>query len=197
ADQAPRIIHYNHRPVVEVGYPLVIFLAFFEDEDLHDFARQHDGLERIGQFVDVEHLDAAQVGDFVEVEIVGHDGRVELFAQFDQLQIHFAHVREIGFVNLHVEVTVFLYALKDVQAAPAPVAFRGIGGIGDLLQFAQDELGNQNRAAHKAGFGDVGDAPVNDHAGVENLVALLRPAVAQDPAERRQVQIIAFRGANQ
>src|SRR5262249_26794825 len=168
-----------------------------ENEDLHYLAGQHDGLERVGQLVDVEHFDAAQVGDLIEIEVVGHDGRVELLAEFDQLQVDFAHVREIGFVNLHVEVAVFLDALKDVQSAPATVALGGIGRIGDLLQFAQDELRDKNRAAHKTGLGYVGDAPVNDHAGVENLVALLRPAVDQNAAERREVEEIALRGANQ
>src|SRR5262249_39219950 len=196
-DQSARVVNHYHGAVVQVGHALVVLLAFLEDEDLHDLAWQHDGFQGVRQLVDIEHLDAAQVGDFVEIEVVGHDRRVELFTQLDQLQVYFAHVRKIGFVNLHVERAVFLNALENIKTAPPPVAFGGIRRIGDLLQFAQDELRDENRAAHKTGFGDVGDAPVNDHAGVENFVALLRAAVTQYAAERRKVQVIAFRGADQ
>src|SRR5215510_12723976 len=196
-DKAARVVDHDHRAVVQIGHALVVLFAFLENEDPHYLAGQHDGLERVGQLVDVKHFDAAQVGDLIEIEVVGHDRRVELFAKFDQLQVDLAHIREIGFVNLHVEVAVFLDALKDVQSSPATVALGGIGRVGDLLQLAQDELRDENRAAHKTGLGDVGDAPVNDHAGVENLVALLRPPVDQNAAERRKVQIIAFRRAHQ
>src|SRR5262245_46975380 len=196
-DKSARVVDHDHRAVVQIGHALVVLFAFLENEDPHYLAGQHDGLERVGQLVDVEHFDAAQVGDLIEIEVVGHDRRVELFAKFDQLQVDLAHIREIGFVNLHVEVAVFLDALKDVQSSPATVALGGIGRVGDLLQLAQDELRDENRAAHKTGLGDVGDAPVNNHAGVENLVALLRPAVDQDAAERREVEVVTFGRADQ
>src|SRR5262249_25679854 len=138
-----------------------------------------------------------QVGDFVQIEIVGDDGRVELLAQLDQLQVNFAHVGEVGLVNLHVEALVFLNALQNVQPAPPAVALGRIGGISDLLQFAQDELRDQNDAAHKPGLGDVSHAPVNNDAGVQNLEALFGRAVAQDSAERRQVEVIALGRADQ
>ena len=41
------------------------------------------------------------------------------------------------------------------------------------LQFAQYELRSDDDAVEKAGFGDVGNAAVDDHAGVEDLVAFL------------------------
>src|SRR6202042_550419 len=49
ADHLARIVDYHHGSVVEIGDALVVFLAFLEDEDAHDFAGQHDGLQRIGE----------------------------------------------------------------------------------------------------------------------------------------------------
>jgi hypothetical protein len=62
-----------------------------------------------------------------------------------------------------------LDALQNVQPAPAAVALHGIGRIGHQLQFAQHELRNHQHAVEEAGLGDIGDAAVDDHAGVENL----------------------------
>src|SRR6476660_7723563 len=39
ADQPARIIHYHHRAVVEISHTLVVFLALFQDEYAHRFAR--------------------------------------------------------------------------------------------------------------------------------------------------------------
>src|SRR4029450_13915209 len=74
-DQSARVINHHHRAVVQIGHALIVFLTLFEDEDLHDLAGQHDGFQGVGQLVDVEHFDAAQVSDFVEIEVVGHDLR--------------------------------------------------------------------------------------------------------------------------
>ena len=73
ADHPPRVVHDHHRPVVQVGDALVVFLAFLEDEDLHELAGQDHRLERVGELVDVQHLHAAELRDFVEVEVVRDD----------------------------------------------------------------------------------------------------------------------------
>src|SRR5271165_6346063 len=45
ADHLSRIVHNHHGPVVEIGDTLVVLLTYFQDEDLHDFAGQHDRLK--------------------------------------------------------------------------------------------------------------------------------------------------------
>src|SRR6185369_6833604 len=47
ADHLAGIVDYNHGPIIEVGDALVVLLAFLQDENPHDLARQHDGLERV------------------------------------------------------------------------------------------------------------------------------------------------------
>ena len=89
-------------------------------------ARQYHRFERIRQFIDVENLDAAQMRHLVEVEIVGHDRSIELFPQFDQLQVHLSHLREIRLVDLDDEPVILLDALEDVQSSAPAIAFRGI-----------------------------------------------------------------------
>ena len=72
-----------------------------------------------------------------------------------------------------------------------------IGGVGNQLQLAQNELRDDDDAVEEAGLGDVGDAAVDDDAGVENLVALLALLLAaEDAAQRRQVQQVALVGAD-
>src|ERR1039458_6470360 len=85
-----------------------------------------------------------------------------------------AHVREVFFGDLHGEVRHFLDALQDVEAAAAAVALHGVGRIGHQLQLTQHKLGNHYHAVQEAGFGDVGDAAVDDDTGVQNLERFLR-----------------------
>ena len=59
------------------------------------------GLSAVRQFVDIEHLDAVQLGHFVQIEIVGDDFAVVNLGELDQLHIHLAHLWEILFDNLH------------------------------------------------------------------------------------------------
>src|ERR1039457_6153744 len=99
--------------------------TFLQNEDPHGLARQHDGLERIGQFVDVEHLHAMQLGDLVQIEVVGDDLRVVDLGQLDQLHVHLADMREIVLDDLDVEVGHLLDALQDVEPAASAIALHG------------------------------------------------------------------------
>ena len=106
-------------------------------------------------------------------------------------------MRKVLLDDLHVEVGHFLDALEDIQAAPAAVALHGIGGIGDKLQLPQNELRDYQHAVEEAGFGDIGDAAVDDHRGVQNLERLLGSLLAaEDAAQRGQVQHVALLGAD-
>src|SRR5439155_15961556 len=160
-------------------------------------AGQHDGLERVGQLVDVEHFHALKLRHFVEVEIVGHDlGFVEL-GQLDELEVHFADRREVIFHDLHGDGSHFLDALHHVESAASAVALERIGRVGHQLQLAQHELRQHQDAIEKSGFGDIGNAAINDDAGVEDFVNLLALLfAAEDAAQRGEVQQVAFVGAD-
>src|SRR5204862_4424758 len=119
----------------------------------------HDGLERVGKLVDVEHLHALQLRHFVEVEIIGHDLGLVKLGQLDELEVHFADGREVIFHDLHRDRSHFLDALHHVEPAASAIALEGIGGIGYELKFAQHELRQHQDAIEKSGLGDVSDAP--------------------------------------
>ena len=52
------VIHHHHRTVIQLSDSLVVLFAFLENDDAHRFARQNDGLEGIGEFINVQNLDA-------------------------------------------------------------------------------------------------------------------------------------------
>ena len=89
-----------------------------------------------------------------------------------------------------------LHALQDVEAAPAAVAFHGVGGIRDELELAQDELRDDKDAVHKTGLADIRNAPVDDDAGIQDLVILSGLALtAEQSAQRRKVEEVTLVGA--
>ena len=172
-DHLARVVHHHHGAVVEIGDALVVLLAFLEDEHADGFARQHHRLERIGQLVDIQHFDAAQLRDLVEVEIVGDDFAGVQLGQLDQLHVHFADVGEIVLHDLDVQLRHLLDSLQHVQPAPAAIALHGIGGIRHHLQLVQHELRDHQRAVDEPGLGDIRDAAVDNDAGIQNLEGIL------------------------
>src|SRR5436190_3761834 len=188
ADHPARVVDDHHRPVVQVGDPLVVFLAFLQDEDLHELAGEDDRLERVGELVDVEDVDAAELGHLVQVEVVGDDLSLERAPELDQLQVDLAHFGKVDVGDGDVDAGHLLDLLEDVEAAAAAVALQRVGGIGDQLQLLEHELRDHERAVEKAGLAHVGDAAVDDDAGVENAVALLGPGVAEQADEARRFQ---------
>src|SRR5581483_3729138 len=172
-DHFPRVVHHHHGAIIQIGDALVVFLAFFQDEHFHDFARQHDWFKRVRQLIDVQHRDPLKLRNLVQVEVVSDDLALVELGQLDQLQVHFANGGEIVFHDLDLQRRHFLQALQDFQAAAAAVALERVGRIGDQLQLAQDELRNYDDAVEEAGFGDIGDPAIDDDTGVQNFVALL------------------------
>src|SRR5581483_5534484 len=85
--------------------------------------------------------------------------------------------------------------LEDVEAAPAAVALQRVAGVGHELELLEHELRDDERAVDEAGLADVGDAAVDDHARVENLVAALGSGRAEQAGEPRRLEPFAMRAA--
>src|SRR6185437_7875723 len=67
------------------------------------------------------------------------------------------------------------------------------GGICNHLQFVQNELGDDESAVEKAGVGDVGDAAVDDDAGVQNHLILAGVGFgSEETAERGEVEKLSL-----
>ena len=60
--------------------------------------------------------------------------------------------------------------------AAAALAAQAIGRIGNVLQLVEHEARDEQRAGQEAGAGDIGDAPVDDHAGIQQDGAAFRPS---------------------
>jgi hypothetical protein len=86
--------------------------------------------------------------------------------------------------------------LENVEAAAAAVALHRIRGIGDELQFLEDELRNHQRAVDEAGLAEVGDAAIDDHRGVENLVVALGPCGAKQGHQPRRLEPLTLAPAD-
>ena len=91
-----------------------------------------------------------------------------------------------------------LHALQHVETAAAALTLRAVGGVGDNLQLAQHELRHHHGAINEAGLGDVGDAAVDDDAGVKHLGAAAGGLFAgEDGPQRRGIEQVALVGAHQ
>jgi hypothetical protein len=75
---------------------------------------------------------------------------------------------EIGVVDFDFVALVLLEAGEHFQAAPPAGADDRVVGIGDGLQFVQDETRDDDRPFQEPGVNQVGDASVNNNAGVQD-----------------------------
>src|SRR4029077_12634727 len=197
ADHFARVVDDHHGAVIQVGYALVVFLAFLEDEDAHGFAGQHDRLQRVRELVDIQYLHALQLRHLVQVEVVGDDLAFVQLGQFDQLEINYPDSGKIVFHDLNLQVCDLLQALENIEAPAAAIPLQRVCRIGDQLQLAQHELRRNNDAVEKSGLGNVGNSSVDDDAGIENLVTLLSLLLtAEDSTQGSQIQQIALVGAD-
>src|ERR1700688_513499 len=162
------VVHHHHGAVVQISDALVVLFAFFENKHAHRFTRQHDGLERVSQLIDVQDLDAVKLGNFVQVEIVGHDLAVVNFGELDQLHVHFRDIGEVILENLNVKLGHLLDALQNVQAAASAIALERIGRVRHQLQFAEYELGDYQRTIQETRLNNVGDATVDNNASIQD-----------------------------
>ncbi len=193
ADHLTGIIDHDHRAVIEIGDTLIEFLALFQDEHLHRFARQINRLERIGEFIDVQNLDTAELRHLIQVEVVRNDLRVELFGEFDQLHVHFTQRRIVVFHELDRDPGHLLDPLKNVEATAATIAFQRVSRVRHLLKFTQNEVRNDQDAIQESCFADICNPSIDDDAGIENLVCLLRwPLTAENSAKGRKIQQVAL-----
>src|SRR5215470_11609201 len=163
-DHLARVVHNHHGTVVQVGDALVVLLALLQDEDAHRLAWQDNGLEGVGQFVHVQYRHPLKLGNFVQVEVVGHDLGLVKLGQLDQLHIDDADLRKVFLNDLHLNGAHLLHALQDVEPASAAVALQRVGRVRHHLQLPEHELGHDQDAFYEASFADVRNPAVDDNA---------------------------------
>ena len=107
------------------------------------------------------------MGDPVEVVVICHDGGVPVPRQADELHVYLCHVRDVIVDELDVDQWLLLQKIEHLQPPAATISAQGVTGVGDVLQLGQHKMGHHHMVAEKPSLGDVHDATVDDHAGVE------------------------------
>ena len=116
--------------------------------------------------------------------------------QLDQLEVDLLDLGKVDVGDHHFDAGHLLDLLQDVEAAAAAVALHRIRRIGHQLQLLEHELRNHQRAVDEAGLAEIGDAAVDDHRGVENLVVALGPGGAEQRHQPRRLEPLALAPAD-
>ena len=61
----PAIIDHHHCSVIKVSHALLLLFAFLQNPDLQHFSGYHNGLKRVGKFINIEHANALEFSHFI------------------------------------------------------------------------------------------------------------------------------------
>src|SRR5207342_194677 len=167
-------LDHDHRAVVEEAHTLARFLALLDHPDPELLARQHRRLHGIGERVDVEDADALELGDPVQVVVVGQDRLRAHPGEGDELGVDLGDVGHGLVDDLDRGRRVLLHLRQDLEAAPAAVATERVRAVRDVLELVEDELRDNERAVDEARIDDLGDPAVDDRARVDDDVRIAR-----------------------
>ena len=173
-NEAAGTVNDHHGAVIEIGDALCGLLAFAENEHAHGLAGEHGWFHGVGEFVDVKNGDALHARNLVEVEIICDDFGVTLTGEFDELKVDGRDGGEIFLENAEIEPGHFLQALKNFESAASALALERVGGIGNELELVEDKARDAEGAVEEMCFANVGDAAVDERAGVEQLGRVTR-----------------------
>ena len=137
-------------------------------------AGQGDGFDGVGELVQVERADALQLGDAGEVGVGQHQRRAARERDAHQARVDVG-VLPVGVVgrlarvvhDQHFGALARLEAGEQFEAGAAAAAFERVAAVGDAAQLIEHEAGHDQVGEQEAAFHDLGDAPVDDRAGVE------------------------------
>ena len=180
-DVACAALDDDHRAVVEEADALARLLALLDDPDAELLAGQDRRLDRVRQRVDVQDPDALQLGDAVEVEVVGQDRPAARRGERDELGVDLGDVGDVVLDDLDRRRRFLLHPVEDLETAPAAVAAQRVGAVGDVLELVEDEARDDERAVDEARFDDLGDPAVDDRARVDDDVRI----AGRRPSARR------------
>src|SRR5260370_29203480 len=108
--------------------------------------------------------------------------------QLHQLGVYLVDALGVGIADVHRHRWLLLWPLQNFEAAPATVAAHAVGRVGDMLQLFEHEARAHRHASDEAGLADVGDAAVDDRAGVhQDAVGLPRGLAPRKPVAQAGV----------
>src|SRR5680860_236306 len=188
-------LHDHHGPVVQVGHPLVFFLALTDDPHRQTLSRKHYRFQGVGEFVHVQHEHALDLSDLVQIVVGGEYPRAHLLGQFDELHVDFRHTGEV-LIGDDDALVLRLQVAHTFESPSAAGPAQGFGGVGDRLQFLEHEAGYDQVTFKEVGGNDVPYAGVYDHRRVQDLRSVLSLGVggtqvleAHDPPDVRVARV--------
>ncbi len=140
---------------------------------------QHRRLDRVRERVDVHDPDALQLGDPVEVEVIGQDDPAPRLRQRDQLRVDLGHVGDVVLDDLDRCRWFLLHPVEDVEPPAPAVATQRVGAVGDVLELVEHEARDHEGPVDEPGLDDLGDPAVDDRARIDH-----DPWLAHDPCWR-------------
>ena len=168
ADAIGGVVDDDHGAIREVADGLVFVFAGFGELDGGAVAGGEAGLEGEGEFVEAEDGDVAEAGDFGEVFVVGEEAGIEVAGEGDEHGVDFAFASAGEFlVDGEFDVAIFAEETDFFETAFAAIGFDGVAGIGEALEFVEDEAGDDEGGGEEAGGHDGLDPTVDDDVGVE------------------------------
>ena len=117
ADPAARALDDDHRAVIQVPDTLTRLLPLLDQLHRQLLPRQHDRPHRRRELVHVQDADALQLGDAVQVVVVGEDRAAELLRERDELRVGLAHLGRIAVDDLDRQELLLLEAREELEAA--------------------------------------------------------------------------------
>ena len=196
ADEGLGVVDDHHRAIGEITDALSLVLAFADDFQVQGFTGEQNDFEAFGDFMEVHVIDLLQLGNLGEIVVVGVEPGVEVACQADEFGVHFLFLGKIAIVNAHFDVGVALDTIEHFESAAAAGAFDGVTGIGDLLEFSEHKTRHDDQAFEEMGLNQIGDAPINDDAGIEQQ-QVVRLVLRREPDERndeREILLVAAHG---
>src|ERR1700739_2319537 len=129
--------------------------------------------------------------------MVGDNLRPGAWGQLDQLLIHGRGAGNFCLEEACIQPSHLLQALEHLQAAAAALALKRVRGIGDVLKFVKNEARDSERAVEEMSFANIGDAAVDQSAGVQKLQCLrARSGNFHRAWQGNMAQIAPFERAN-
>ena len=131
-------------------------------------------------------------GHFVQVEVVGDNLRADAPRQLDKFVIHVPGLRNVFLQNPHIHLWHLLNLLQYLEPAPSALTLQRIRRIGDHLQLVQHELRHSENTFEELRIAYIGDAAVDQNAGVQKLHGFRGSRVlAEEPVQSINMQFPA------
>lgn len=157
----------DHGAIGEVADGLTGIFARFEEFDGEGIAWDGVGIEGFGEGVEVKPFDIMEFGDLCEVVVGGEDLGFKGLGEEDELGIDLLAIADGRLIDAEVDMVHGADAVEGIEPFASACLAIGIGGIGDGLEFVEDESGDDDAVAEESALADAGEAAIDEGGGID------------------------------